>query len=115
MSQGWAIGTAGWKRAIAKDHATAALEPGLSAAEARSLREAHWIDELSQLLANVNKTDKDAEKALKSARWKVEVAFQLRRRSAAPVKWIAKALSMGSPNAVRGYLHKYAKERNAPN
>ncbi|RKX35548.1 MAG: transposase [Verrucomicrobia bacterium] len=115
MSQGWAIGTTGWRRSIAQEHAEKALQPGLSAADARSLREAHWADTLSQLLAEAGKTEKDAEKARKSVPWKVKIAFELRRQSGAAVRWIAEALFMGSPDAVRGYLHKYAKDRNLKN
>ena len=42
FSRGWAIGSNGWKRALAKDFAQKALHPGMDAAELAELREANW-------------------------------------------------------------------------
>jgi hypothetical protein len=106
MSRGWAIGTQGWRRAVAKDHAHLALNPGLGATEARALREAAWMARLETLLAEAKRTLADAEAAPKSESWKVELAAKLRQDSGAPIAWIARTLHMGSPNAVRGYLSK---------
>ena len=42
LSKGWAIGSAGWRRAIAKDHAALALNPGMERAEIEEIRQATW-------------------------------------------------------------------------
>jgi REP element-mobilizing transposase RayT len=104
MSSGWAIGTHGWRQAVAKDHAQLALNPGLAAAEARALREASWASCLDEVLRRARKTKQEAEKDAKSASWKIEAAESLRRESGAAITWIARELYMGSPNSVRGYL-----------
>ena len=46
--------------------------------------------------------DPDASvRGRKRARWKVDIAFALRKQSGAPYRWISKSLAMGSPIAVR--------------
>ncbi len=107
MSRGWAIGTQGWRQAVARDHAHLATNPGLGAAEARSLREAAWAARLQSLLSESGKSAGDMAAAAKSAPWKIELAARLRRESGAAIAWMATALQMGSPDAVRGYLSKW--------
>jgi putative transposase len=48
LSEGWAMGSAGWRRALAKDYADRALAPGLEAGELRDLKEARWTEVLEQ-------------------------------------------------------------------
>jgi putative transposase len=112
MSRGWAIGTHGWRQAVARDYAQLALNPGLAAAEARALREASWTSCLDGVLRRARKTRQEAEKDAKSASWKIEAAECLRREAGAAVTWIARELHMGSPNAVRGYLS--VRRRTSP-
>lgn len=112
MSRGWAIGTHGWKQAVARDHAHLALNPGLGAAEARALREAAWDARLEELLHEAQRTREEAEQAALSALWKVELAARLRKETGAAITWLASALSMGSPNSVRVYLAKLARTEN---
>lgn len=50
MSRGWAIGTAGWRKALAKTYSQMALDPGLEQEELRDLKEAPWNDALDQVL-----------------------------------------------------------------
>ena len=47
------------------------------------------------------KADRDIATDPKGARWKIEVAAHLRRKVAAPYRWIAASLNMGSPLAIR--------------
>ena len=42
-SSGWAIGTAGWRKAIAREHRHLALAPEMSAAEIAELKSARWL------------------------------------------------------------------------
>jgi putative transposase len=111
MSRGWAIGSDSWRKAVASDHAHLAIQPGLAAAEARALREQRWMACLAGHLAEAGRTDADARKAAKSAPWKVALAAQVRTESGASITWIATALHMGNPNAVRGYLCRHRSTR----
>jgi REP element-mobilizing transposase RayT len=104
MSRGWAIGTHGWRKAVAKDHAHLALNPGLASAEARALREEAWAARLEVVLREAGKSRDAVAAEPKSAAWKIELAERLRREAGAAITWIARELQMGSPNAVRGYL-----------
>lgn len=111
MSKGWAIGTSGWKRSMAKSHAEAALSPGLSTAEARMFREAKWNEQLDALMSRAGKGERDLAESRNSAPWKVEMAHRLRHQSGAAVVWIARALKMGKPDSVRHYLSVYSREK----
>jgi putative transposase len=104
MSRGWAIGTAGWSKAVAKDLAALALSPGLSAEEARAVREGKWQAALERALAAAGKGEADLRKDRRSAPWKVDLALELRDGSGASAAWLAEALCMGSPGSVRSRL-----------
>ena len=79
LSQGWAIGTAGWRKAVAQDHADLALHPGIEAGELQELREARWAGALAKALTAVSKSTADLGQAPKGAAWKIELADGLRR------------------------------------
>ena len=64
------------------------------------LREANWERALGALLRRARKTDKDALKASKSAKWKIRIARELRSTSTATNAWIAYLLAMGHPTRV---------------
>ncbi len=104
--RGWAIGTAGWRRAVAQDHEHLALSPGVTAGELRDFRHAKWEAVLQRLLKETGQTLEMAVADAKGAAWKHEVAERLRREAAAPHAWIAARLHMGSPNSVRSYLSR---------
>lgn len=104
FSRGWAIGTSGWKRAIAKAYGQRALHPGMEAAEVTEFREARWLNLLQAELDQAGRQLSDAAVALKGARWKVEVARRL-RAGGVPYKWIAEVLQMGKANSVRAYVN----------
>ena len=107
MSRGWAIGTNGWKDAVAKDYAHLALNPGLAAAEAREVRVASWVKHLDQLLLAEHRTLEEARESAKSAPWKAALAQKLRRSTGASVSWLAHTLHMGKPESARNYLSRF--------
>ena len=110
LSRGWAIGTAGWRKAIAKDHAHLALAPGVVAKEIRKLKEANWENHLHLILQKVRKTLADATADWKGADWKITAAVKLRLAGASH-RWIAEKLSMGTANSVRSYVSKRASAK----
>ena len=109
MSKGWAIGSAAWRSALAKDFAHKALHPGLAADEIRAMKEERWAECARRILSADGKSRDDLWNDMKSAPWKVALAAKLRRETGAPIKWIAQRLHMGTPNSVRGYLSVHAK------
>lgn len=112
MSRGWAIGTHGWRQAVARDHAHLAINPGLGANVARALREAAWEGRVVELLREDGRSEEDAVQALYSAAWKVELARRVRRETGAAIAWLAKRLHLGSPNSARVYLSRAENGKN---
>ena len=105
LSVGWAIGSQGWKRAVAKDHAQRALSPGVEAGELEELKATHWARVLDQELTRVGKSMADALDEICGAPWKIEVAQHL-RKAGAPYGWITAQLNMGKVSSVRAYISK---------
>jgi hypothetical protein len=101
LTRSWAIGTTGWKQAIAREHGHRALEMDLPRAETSALKQERWRTVLEEELRRRGKDDNDLLQGPKGARWKVEIALMLRKRAGAPYRWISKTLAMGSPNSVR--------------
>ena len=105
-SRGWAIGTAGWRKALAREHAHLALVPEMAADEITGLKSALWERALQTALHETGKSAREVETSAKGADWKVAIAAKLRRSVAAPYRWIAEALHMGHPGSVRGHISR---------
>jgi putative transposase len=112
MSRGWAIGTAGWRRAIAKDHADLALTAGIADGALQEIKSARCEELLKQLLSGAGKRTDDITRDPKSAEWKIIAAQRLRDELGAGFSWISANLNMGSPASVRVYLCKRRKINN---
>ena len=113
LSKGWAIGTPGWRKALAQDHAHRAISPGIEAAQKRDLKEARWQDSLQALMTAAKRTNAEAISTPKGSTWKIQLAKKLRQSEGASIAWIAENLHMGRPGAVRTYLSQnYRKPTN---
>ncbi len=111
MSRGWAIGTSGWSRAVAEEHAQLALTPGLPGEESRAFREAAWEHHLAQELVRRGKTAADLERDRFSAAWKVELAVALRGSLGANSAWLAQNLHLGKPDAARALISRAVRRK----
>lgn len=105
MSTGWAIGTDGWRKALARKHAATALQAGLPAAGLRGLREAKWEEAVTRVLAAAGRSEADLRDDAKFAAWKVALGVSLRAEGV-PVTWLARRLRMGTPDSTRVYLSR---------
>ncbi len=110
MSHGWALGTSGWRRAIAQDHAHLALAPGLAKEQSRDLKEAVWQRRLEKALARRRKGHEALQTRPMKAAWKLALARDMREAGASTV-WIAEHLCLGSPVSVRSYLCRDAAKQ----
>ena len=106
FSHGWAIGTSGWRRAVAKDHADLALSPGIQAGEVKEIKHTRWAERLELKLATVGHSLAESVAAPKGAAWKWEVALRMRQEEGASVKWIAEQMGIGSVDALRARLSR---------
>ena len=104
LSHGWAIGTSGWRRALAREHARTPLAPEWAADELDAFREDRWRHELEAGLTEMGQTLANAASSPKAIAWKLDLAHRLRRQAAAPYRWIAETLAMGKPSSVRAAL-----------
>jgi REP element-mobilizing transposase RayT len=105
LSRGWAIGTAAWRRALAREHAHLALSPGFAQEEVREVQAERWQRALEVALRESGRTPAELASAPKSAPWKRALARQLRDTVAPPYRWLAGKLWMGQPSSVRAYVH----------
>lgn len=105
LSKGWALGTSGWRKALAEDHAHLRLNPGLESQEIRALNEAAWRSVLTTALSAQRKTVADLQTKPMNQAWKLKLACKLRSIGAS-IGWIAVNLSLGKPASVRSYLSR---------
>jgi hypothetical protein len=110
LSRGWAIGTVGWRKALAKEFSQLAISPGLASEESRSLREAAWESVLQQDLMRNKRDEADLREAGKTATWKVDLALSVRQNSGASVTWLAKRMGLGTADTARCQM-SLAKKR----
>lgn len=108
LGRGWAIGTSGWRKAVAKEYQHLALAPGLAARESDELKHARWADALEQALRAIGQTHDSLRAGPKGAEWKRALAKRLRRHAGTSHRWLAEHLYMGSPNSVRAWVNQRA-------
>ncbi|MBP6864144.1 MAG: transposase [Candidatus Didemnitutus sp.] len=104
LSRGWAIGTTGWRQALAREFGRLTLTAGMERANVRELRESRWEAALTEQLVEMKRTEADlATKPMKQP-WKLTLAAKVRAQSGAPVVWLAERLQLGAASSVRSYL-----------
>lgn len=112
LAKGWAIGTDGWKKALAKEHAQLRLHSSMAAPERKELREAAWNASLAEGLQSINKLEAGLQTKPRKQAWKLDLALKLRNESGASIAWIAHRLNLGKATTVRGYLHLWSRTKN---
>lgn len=108
FGKGWAIGTEGWKRALAKELRQTPLV-GLAQMEAKFLREERWQAALDKALIKALKTATDLTPLSpreKGQDWRLSIAAQLRSHGA-PYAWIASMLGFSQPNTLKIKLFRF--------
>lgn len=100
LSQGWALGTAGFKAALVQDHGVAAEARAWESQGAREIRELSWAATLKRCLQALGRNEKVAQTDRKGAPWKAAVALRMKEISQASNRWLSAQLHMGRPEAV---------------
>jgi REP element-mobilizing transposase RayT len=113
LSKGWAIGTLGWKRAIARENSHLRLEAGLLREERRELKEAGWRTALQDALRAAGRTESDLVAEPKTAPWKIGLAAQLREQVAAPYSWLVVAMGLGHQATLRSSVWRLRDSQRA--
>jgi putative transposase len=112
LSRGWAIGTEGWRQAVARDYAQLALAPGLAAEEGKAFKEAAWAAALEDALRESGRSADELQSGRLNEPWKLAAAKRVRSRSGAPVVWLAKRLGDCNAATLRTYLSKADKSQS---
>ena len=113
LAKGWAIGSSGWRKAIAKEYGHLALNPGLEREEVKELREGAWERKLELMLKALSREEADLATKPKRQDWKVEIAVRIRKESGASIAWLANRLQLGAAATLRGYMcRKQTSENN---
>jgi putative transposase len=106
LSRGWAIGSHGWRAALAKTMAQRDLA-GLAQAEAKEIRELQWTEALHAALRQAGKTPADLTPLKPRARgedWRWQLALALRAQGVT-YAWIAQHLGYASAASLRVRMH----------
>jgi len=104
MDYGWAIGTKGWREAIAKSHEGLSLDQVSDAQAVGEFKKLQWSQAIEAALLQEGRSRTDLSRFRKGADWKIRIAEILRSTTTATNSWIARELHMGSPSSVRQYL-----------
>jgi REP element-mobilizing transposase RayT len=112
-SSAWALGTHGWRQAVARDHTDLRLSNGLERDQARALNEARWSARLSELLKEAERSAGELESRPLKQLWKLQLANKLRREVGASITWIALTLNLGRPASLRSYLSRMNQQTAA--
>jgi REP element-mobilizing transposase RayT len=114
LSRGWALGTAGFKTELIRDHQLTASARAWEDSGAREMREQEWEARLADALGRARKTAADARRDRKSAGWKVAIAVALKRTTQVTNGWLAERLNMGSGVAVSQYVGRARRAAGLP-
>jgi hypothetical protein len=94
MSEGWALGSEGFKQALVADHALAATMRAWENHSAREVRELEWTESFARLLREVPAAERADHR--QSAPWKIRLAVRMKTSTDASNRWLAAQLHAGS-------------------
>jgi len=116
LSRGWALGTHGWKRALAREYAqrSPVSGEGMGKDEIAEIRQLKNEEACEQALRQAGKTESELETRFRAPAWKIAVALAM-RDTGVPVAWIAEKLRMGKPSSVRSILSRQRSYENSKN
>jgi hypothetical protein len=110
LSHGWALGGAGFKAALLRDHAVAVETRAWETQGVKEVRELHWHAALAKALETVAKTRQDAQSAPKSAEWKLALAAWMKAHTQAPNGWLGHQLNLGEATSLSSNLTRYRRK-----
>jgi len=105
LSRGWALGTHGWKQALAREYGQKTFRESLEKEEIEENKQLHWENALAAALQEAGRKPGELDTKPRRKHWKLEIAGKLRKQAGAPIVWIAEKLRLGKPTTTRFYLH----------
>jgi REP element-mobilizing transposase RayT len=95
LSRGWALGSAGFKQDLIRDHAMAATARAWESGGAEEIRANRGEEILAKALHALARTEAQLCEPPKSAIWKVAIAAFLKERTPVSNRWLAQRLAFG--------------------
>jgi putative transposase len=111
LVNGWAIGSAEWKRELLERYYSRKQIRGEEALKVRQMRESAWEKAVISALKEWSKSEADLQTHPMKQPWKVELASHVRAGTGASVAWLAQRLRLGTAATLRGYLMLYNAEK----
>jgi putative transposase len=109
MSRGWALGSEGFRAALAQDFKQMAAARDWGGEELAEINRLDWSRRLGSGLKMLGHAPADATQALKSASWKIAVAAWMKSQCNVTNRWLGEQLHMGPPDAVSRYVGEVAQ------
>ncbi len=113
LSQGWALGSAGFKADLLTDHTVHALSRAWETTGAREIQHRNWEDLLAAALVALGRNERELKTQPMAAPWKVGIALFLKVHSQASNSWLANRLQLGAPKYVSHLLSARAPASSA--
>jgi REP-associated tyrosine transposase len=110
LSRGWALGSVDFKTALVRDHALVARTRAWESSGAKEIREREWAKALNLVLQSCGRSEAESRAARKSADWKLAIAAWMKTHTQASNGWLARRLSLGTPDALSHNLTRYRRE-----
>ena len=110
LSRGWALGTHGWKQALAREYGQKTFRESLEKEEIEEIKQLHWENALAAALQEAGRKPEELVTKPRRKHWKLEIASKLRKQAGAPIVWIAEKLHLGKPTTTRFYLHVHRRK-----
>ncbi|MEO6992784.1 MAG: hypothetical protein ABI273_04070, partial [Lacunisphaera sp.] len=97
LSKGWAIGSAGFKTTLIKDHALTATSRAWESQGAMEIKQQAWEEFFLMGLKIVGRKEDDLADGPQSVDWKVALAVFMKERTQVSNPWLAARLKISSP------------------
>jgi len=111
LSQGWALGSAGFKQTLVREHALAAESRAWERQGAAEIRQQAWETLFRRALDSLARKESDLPAGPKSEPWKVALAVFLKERTQASNPWLAARLGIGRPAYVSRLVSAARREQ----
>lgn len=114
LSQGWALGSSGFKASLLQDHFVAASTRAWEKQGAREIQIQGWDQLLATALQSLGRSHQDLDTRPRTQPWKVALACFLKERSQASNPWLAHRLRLGGAKYVSHLLSVQRRSSQPP-
>ena len=111
MCYGWALGTKEFKKELVQDFSDNVEGDWVCGEEYSEIKDLYWDKLLQNCMNKLGKSPSDIKSDIKSALWKVMIAYYLKTRHGASNRWLSENLDMGTPAYVSQNISEFEKSK----